>query len=89
MVGEADDAEEDGEEDETHQLNGFAADGVNGCDGDPVSRNGASANDDQIADRGVAEDVVNVRAACIADCGQDDGVVEAQAVEGDIARGEG
>ena len=60
VVSEADDAEEDGEDDETHQLDGFAADGVDGCDSDPVARDGAGADDDQVADGGVAEDVVDV-----------------------------
>ena len=69
VVGEADDAEEDGEDDEAHQLDGFAADGVDGRDGDPVARDGAGADDDQVADGGVAEDVVDVGAAGVADCG--------------------
>ena len=69
VVGEADDAEEDSQDDEAHQLDGFAADGVDGRDGNPVARDGAGADDDQVADGGVAEDVVDVGAAGVADCG--------------------
>ena len=69
VVGEADNAEEDGEDDEAHQLDGLAADGVDRRDGDPVARDGAGADDDQVADGGVAEDVVDVGAAGVADCG--------------------
>lgn len=32
VIGETDDDKEDGEDGETHDLDGFAAEGVDGCD---------------------------------------------------------
>ena len=37
VVGEADGDKDAGEEDEAHELDGFAAQGVDGCDGNPVT----------------------------------------------------
>jgi len=48
------DAEEDGQEREAHQLDRLAADGIDERDGHPVARNGAGADEDQVADGDVA-----------------------------------
>ena len=84
VVGEADDAEEDGQHDEAHELDGFAANGVDRGDGDPVPRDGAGADEDQVADSGLAEGFVDVGTGGVADGGEDGGVVQAQAVEGHV-----
>ena len=55
VVREADDAEEDGQHREAHVLDGFAPDGVDRRDRDPVARDGACADDDDVADGGVVE----------------------------------
>jgi len=58
--GKADDAEEHGEEEEAAELDGLAADRVDEGDGDPVTGDGTGANEDEIADGGFVEDVVDV-----------------------------
>lgn len=50
VVGEAHDAEDDGEDDEAADLDGLATDGVDEGYGYPVSRYGAGADDDQVPD---------------------------------------
>lgn len=84
VVCETDDAEEDGQNDEAHQLDRFAADGVDQGDRHPVAGDGAGANDDQIADGLVVEGLVHIAAADEADRGEDDGVVEAETVKCDV-----
>ena len=86
LVGESDDAEEDGQHDETHELNRLAADSVDCCDCDPVSGDGTGADDDQVTNSSVAEDMVDVGAAGVSDSGKNDGVVQAETVEGNIAK---
>ena len=44
MVAESHDTEEDGKEDETHELNGLAANGVAKSHGNPVTWNCAGAD---------------------------------------------
>lgn len=85
MVREADDAEKDGEHREAHQLDRLAADGINRCHRDPIPWNRTGAHDDQIPHRRVAEDLVHVAAARVADGCQDDGVVQAETVESNVA----
>lgn len=46
VVGETDDAEEDDQHGETHELNGLAADGVNSGDGAPVTGDGTGDDED-------------------------------------------
>lgn len=78
VVGEADCDEDAGEQDKAHELDGFAAEGVDGGDGYPVAGDGACACDDEVADSLVKEDFVDVGAFGVTDFGQDDGVVEAE-----------
>jgi hypothetical protein len=105
LEGEADDAEEESEEKEASELDGFAADGVHEGDGDPVTGDGAGADEDEVANGVFVEDVVNVarnkgvrvgvglrrgcegwnlRSTSPTYCGQDDGIIETESVEGDI-----
>lgn len=83
-VCETDDTEDDGQKDEAHHLDGFAAHGVDQGDRHPVTGDGAGADDDQIADGLVVEGLVHVAAADVADRGEDDGVVEAETVKCDV-----
>ena len=84
VVGETDDDEEDGEHDEAHELDGFATDGIDCSDGDPVAWDGASAGDDQVANSSAAEDLVNSITFGKTNGLQDDGVVETKTVESDL-----
>lgn len=84
VVGEADDDEQHGQDDEAHELDRFAADGVNCGHGHPVARNGSGADNDQVAYCGVAEDAIHIGSLGVANCLKDDGVVEAKTVESDI-----
>ncbi len=81
---EADDAENDGQNGEAHQLDGLATDGVDQGDRHPVTGDGAGADDDQVADGLVVEGMVHVAAADEADGLKDDGVVEAETVKGHV-----
>ena len=60
MVSETHDAEEDGKNGESHQLNRLATNGIHQSDGDPVTWNGASADNNQVANCGVVENFVDV-----------------------------
>ena len=60
VVRETDDAEEDGEDGETHELNGLATNGIDESHGDPLTWNGTGANDDEVPDRRVLEDLIHV-----------------------------
>src|ERR1700760_4527373 len=57
-VCETDDDKDDGEQSEAHQLDWLATNGVDSCNSDPVAWDGASANNDQVAHGGVAENFV-------------------------------
>ena len=59
-VRETDDDENDGKHDESHQLDWLATDSVHSCDCDPITRNRASTDNDQIANGRAAEDLVNI-----------------------------
>lgn len=82
MVREANDDEEDSQHGETHQLNGFPADGVHGCNSDPVARDGAGADQDEITDGGVVKDLVDGVAFGESDGAQDDRVIQSQTIAG-------
>src|SRR5438046_1074978 len=60
VVRESNDTEENGEDNEPHELNGLATDGVARGNGNPVAGNGASADDDQVSDSSIAEDLIHV-----------------------------
>lgn len=81
IVREPDADENDRKHDEAHHLNRFAADGIHQCHCDPVPRNRAGADDDQITDSGVVEDLVHRVSFGEADGGQDDGIVQAKPIK--------
>lgn len=78
VVAEAHGDEEDGEDDETAELDGLTADSIDSRNCDPVARNGTSKNDDQVADGRVVENFVGVLGVRrrVADRGQDGSVVQ-------------
>ena len=84
QLTETHDTEHDGQNDETTELNRLAADSINGCNGDPVTGDSASADQDQVTDRDVIEDLVNGVTLGVADLLQNGGVVETDTVESDI-----
>ncbi len=86
VVGETHGDEEDGQDTETHELDGLAADGVDGGDRDPVAGDGTSEDDDQVTDGGVVQELVGAvgTAGGVTDGSQDGGVVERETVVGDI-----
>jgi len=65
VVGEANDDEENGKHGETHKLDGPAANGVDSGDSDPVARNCASADNDDVSDSCPVEKFINVATAGI------------------------
>ncbi len=83
-VGKSNDDEDYREKSESHQLDRLSSDGVDGCNSNPVTWNGACADDDQVANSGIAEDLVDCITLGITDCGKNDGVVETKTVECNI-----
>lgn len=83
---EADDAEDDGQEGESHELDGLSSDGVDGEDSDPVTRDGACTNQDQVSDGVVVQLVVDVGLRCVANLREDDGIVKTETIERDIEK---
>ena len=67
VVGESNDTEENGEDGESHKLDRFATDGVDGGHSNPIARNGPGADDDQVSDGSVVEDVVHGLATGVSD----------------------
>lgn len=84
VVGETHDAEEDGEDDEAYKLDWLTADGVDECDGHPVTWNGTSANQDDVTNSNVVEELVGVGALAVADSLEDGRVVETNTVESNV-----
>ena len=84
IVSETEDAEEDGEEGEAHELDGLATDGVNQSDGDPVTGDGTGTDDDQVTDSVVVVNFVHVVTTGVANSSEDDSVVQRDTVESDI-----
>jgi hypothetical protein len=80
VVGEANDAEDDGQDEEAPYLDRPTADGIDERDGHPVTWDGSRADKDEIADGIVAQDGVDVGATGEADGGEDRNVIEAQAI---------
>lgn len=63
MVGETDDAEDDGKDEEAADLDGLAPQRVDQENRCPVTRDAASADQDQVADGIVPKDLVDVAPA--------------------------
>lgn len=58
IVGKAHDDEENGQESESAKLDGLATNCIDCGNCDPVSRNSAGKNDDQVSNCGVQEELV-------------------------------
>lgn len=86
VVAKANDAEHDGKHGESQNLDRLAADGIDESNRDPVTRNSASAYDDEVANRSLVEDLVDVGAARVANGGENDRVVERETIKGDIKK---
>ena len=84
VVCETNDAEKDGKDDETHELDGLAAHGVDEGNCDPITWDCTGADEDETADGCFVEDLVHGFPAVVTDRGQDNGVVETQTIESDI-----
>lgn len=84
VVAKAHDAEDDGENRETTELDRFTTDGIASGDRDPVTRNGTSTDQDQVAGSDVEQSFVGVGAFAIANGLKNSGVVETDTVERNI-----
>ena len=84
VVSEADNDEENGEHDESHKLDGLAANGVDSGDGDPVAGNCASADNDDVTDSGSVEQFIDVGTARVSNGSQNDRVVQTETIESDL-----
>src|SRR5690606_27664055 len=60
VEGTTNDEEEDSENGETHELNRLATDSIDGGDSDPITRNGAGADEDDVSDSVVTKSFVNI-----------------------------
>jgi len=86
VIREPDDDEDNGQHGEAHELDRLSANDVYESDSHPVARNRPGANDDQLADSSVVESLVHGVTLGITDCAEDDGLVETEAVEGDLCQ---
>lgn len=81
LIGETDDDEEDGQHNEAQQLDRLTAECINRSDGNPVSRDGTSTDQNQVARGGTVEVFVDVFTPTPSDSGKDNAVVQSKAVE--------
>ena len=81
---EAHDAEHDCQNDKSTELNWFAANSIDSCDRDPVTRDSTSANEDQVTDGDVVEDLVDAVALGVTNRLQDSCVIETDTVESNV-----
>ena len=84
VVRETPDQEEDGQEDESNQLERLAADSIDGGNGEPVTRNGTGADQNTVTSCKVVELVVDRGTTSVANSLENSGAVEAETVESDI-----
>ena len=84
VVTETHDAEDDGEQDETHELDGLATDGVDKRNSDPVTGDGTSTDDDDVTNGSAVENLVHVGATAVANSGENDRAVETETVVGNV-----
>lgn len=86
VVGETHDDEEDGQDGKATKLDRLAAEDVNSGNGNPVSRNGAGEDDDDVSNGGVVQVTVDIVDALggVANDIENGAVVQGEAVEGDI-----
>ena len=63
-----DDREEDGQDEESSDLNGLAAEKIDSCDCTPVAWNGSGADQDEVANSRIIEQPVHIFLPSIANC---------------------
>ena len=80
----APDDEQDGECDESHQLDGLAAYGVDERHGAPVAGDGTSADEDSRTGSKVEQDMVNSGTTTVSDRTKHSSSVQVKTVEGDV-----
>lgn len=88
LVGETHDNEKDSKDDETHELNSLSANSINCGDGNPVSGDGTTENNDDVTNSSVVEvlvDVVGVLSR-VANNAENGSVVQRETIEGHIKR---
>jgi len=84
VEGETPDDEKNGQDDESYELNWFASDGVNSGDGEPVTRNGTSTDDNAVTGSDLEELVVDVSGAGKSDSLKDSRLVKTETIESNI-----
>jgi len=84
VVSETYYAEEDGEDDKATKLDWLAAESVNSSHGHPVAGDGAGTDKDDVANTDVEESLINILSLAITNSLQNRGVVQTDAVEGNI-----
>lgn len=82
VVGKTHDDEENGQDSKASQLKGLATDGIDSGHREPVTRDGSSEHDDQVAHGGVVEVLVSRRSSIgrVANSAKDGGVVKRKAI---------
>lgn len=81
---ETPDNEKDSEDTETTDLNGFSANGIDGSNGDPITRDRTGTNEDTVTGSEIVQLVVNGWSTGVSDSGQNGRVVQTKTVESDI-----
>jgi hypothetical protein len=76
--------EENGEHREADELKRLATNGINGSDSKPVSGNGSGTDQDAVTSSDVVELVINSGTTTVANRRKDRGLVETEAVEGNL-----
>jgi hypothetical protein len=84
FVGESPNDEENSEDDESHQLDRLATNGIHGSDTHPVTRNGAGADENAVTGSQVVKDLVNSGPSTVANCSKYSGGVKTETVESNI-----
>ncbi|EEQ40781.1 conserved hypothetical protein [Clavispora lusitaniae ATCC 42720] len=86
LVGETKDNENDSQDDETTQSNWLSADGINGSNGEPVTRQRTGTNQNQVTNSSVVQTLVDVLGRGVTDSLQDNSSVQTQTVVGNIQK---
>lgn len=84
VVGKSPDDEKDGKHGEADQLKWFTANGINGSDSEPVSRNGTSANQDTVTGSEIVQLVVDVGTSTISDSLKNGRRVQTKTIKGNL-----
>jgi len=78
--------EENGKKDETHELNGLAADSINCSNGQPVSRDGTGTYKNTISSSEVVKNLVDRWTCSVADSSEHGRAIQPKTVEGYIQK---